>query len=51
MELKTCKEKTQKGEITWSLHLYLWPLRGSKHGAVPDRESVGWRRVVDPLDQ
>ena len=25
MELKTCKEKTQKGEITWSLHLYLWP--------------------------
>lgn len=34
MELKTCKEKTQKGEITWSLHLYMWPLRGSKHGAV-----------------
>ena len=40
MELKTCKEKTQKGEITWSLHLYMWPLRGSKHGAVPDREST-----------
>ena len=25
MELHTCEEKTQKGEITWSLHLYMYP--------------------------
>ena len=47
MELKTCKEKTQKGEITWSLHLQ--PLRGSKNGAVPDGESTKSGNLFKPV--
>lgn len=48
MELKTCKEKAQKGKTTWSLHL--WPLRGSKHGAEPDGESTKSGNLFKPVN-
>ena len=47
MELITCKEKTQKGETTWSLHL--WSLRGSKHSANPDEESKESGNLFKPV--
>lgn len=47
MELKNCKEKTQKGETTWSLHLR--PLRGSKHGTEPDGGSTTSGNLFKPV--
>ena len=46
MEPKTYKEKTQKDETSWSLHL--WLLRGSEHDAEPNGESTKSDNLFKP---